>query len=228
VVQRGPTPGPNNLLDQDGIARTVINQGPLGDRRPAPPTTDPYREPVTDTRPVNQQQPAPKPSTPPPAPALSADALFSDLGDEPEKTRIIQGSRRALPPVSELPTDPRRAAAKRPGSGGSRAGVFVGAVVALALGAAGGILLFKRMQAPVPKVEPTKLGRVSLKSDRPADVLFNGQLLGTTPTTAFVPAGHHSLQLKEPDGTVRLLAVEVKPGEEANVVVTLDSLEKLP
>ncbi|MEW5742177.1 MAG: serine/threonine-protein kinase [Myxococcota bacterium] len=220
VVGRG---GPTPVLEDEVPARTVINQGPLVERsRGQPPSTDPFQEPVTDTRPV----------TPKPQQKLSADELFSDMEDAPEKTRIIQGSRRALAPVSgtqsvsEVPTDPRRAAVKRPGGGGSRLPLILAAVGALALGAVGGALLIKRLQ---PSASPVgALGRVSIKSDRPADVFFNGQLLGATPAAAFVPSGQHSLQLKEPDGTTRVLVLDVKPGEEANVVVTLDSLEKLP
>lgn len=223
VVHRGPTP---NLVDEDGAARTLVNQGPLGDRRPPqqppapqppPPSTDPFAEPVTDTRPVTPQQPQQ---------SLSHADLFGDMDEVPEKTRIIQGSKRSLPSVADLPTDPRRAPVKRPGSeGGSKAPLILAAVVALALGAVGGALLFKRL---APQPASTALGRVSVRSDRPADVLFNGQSLGATPAGAWVPSGHHTLQLKEPDGSVRVVEVDVKPGEETNLVLTLDSLQKQP
>lgn len=224
VVHRGPTPSP---VDDDGVARTLVNQGPLGDRRPpqqppapqpAPPNTDPFAEPVTDTRPVTPQQPQQ---------SLSHADLFGDMDEVPEKTRIIQGSKRALPSVADVPTDPRRAPVKRPGAqgGGSKVPLIVAAMVALALGGVGGALLFKRL---APQPASTALGRVSVRSDRPADVLFNGQSLGATPAGAWVPSGHHTLQLKEPDGSVRVVEVDVKPGEETNLVLTLDSLQKQP
>lgn len=209
------------LNDGEVEARTVVNQGPLVSRpRPAPPT-DPFQEPVTDTRPV----------TPKPQQKLTADQLFSDVEDQPEKTRIIQGSKRPLAPVpsdvAELPTDPGRARVKRPGGARpSRLPLIIAGLGAVALGGVGGALLIKRLQ-PQPTASAA-LGRLTIQSDRPADVLFNGQSLGTTPATAWVPSGAHSLQLKEPDGTTRLLTLEVRPGEESNVVVALDSLEKLP
>lgn len=224
VVHRGPTP---SLADDEGAARTLVNQGPLGERRPTqqppqpqppPPNTDPFAEPVTDTRPVTPQKPQQ---------SLSHADLFSDMDDVPEKTRIIQGSKRSLPSVADVPTDPRRTPVKRPGAqGGSKVPLVIAAIVALALGAVGGALLFKRLAGP--SQASTALGRVQVQSDRPADVLFNGQSLGSTPAGAWVPSGRHRLQLKEPDGTVRVVEVDVKPGEETNVVVTLDSLEKLP
>jgi hypothetical protein len=225
VVHRGPTPSP---AEDEGAARTLIDRGRLGDHRPPqqppapqppPPSTDPFAEPVTDTRPVTPQKPQQ---------SLSHAELFSDLDEVPEKTRIIQGSKRSLPSVADVPTDPRRAPVTRPGAkggGGSRVPLILAAIVALALGAVGGALLFKRL-AP-PPASPA-LGRVSVRSDRPADVLFNGQPLGATPAGAWVPAGHHTLHLKEPDGSMRVVEVDVKPGEETNLVLTLDALQKQP
>lgn len=217
VVHRGPTP--TVAGDDEGAARTLVGQQPLGDRRPPsaqPPQTDPFQEPVTDTRPV----------TPKPQQSLSASELFDDLDAQPEETRIIQGSRRALPPVSELPTDPRRGAVKRPAEGASRAPLVLAAVVALALGVVGGALLFKSLGQAGGGV-PT-LGRVMIRSDRPANVVFAGQSMGSTPVGSLMPPGHHRLQLKEPDGTVRLLELDVKAGEETSVIVTLDSLPTTP
>lgn len=217
VVHRGPTP--TVASDDEGAARTLVGQQPLGDRRPPsgkPPQTDPFQEPVTDTRPV----------TPKPQQKLSASELFDDLESQPEKTRIIQGSRASLQAVADLPTDPRRGAVKRPGTGGSRLPLVIAAVVALALGVVGGALLFKAL-GPGGGGVPS-LGRVMIRSDRPADVVFAGQSMGRTPVGSLMPPGHHRLQLKEPDGTVRLLELDVKPGEETSVIVTLDSLPTTP
>jgi serine/threonine protein kinase len=218
VARVGPTP----LSDDEVAARTVVNQGPLVERPRQPPATDPFQEPVTDTRPV----------TPKPQQKLTAEQLFSDIDHAAEKTRIIPGSKRALAPilsaqsVADVPTDPLRASVKRRGGEASRLPLILAALGALALGAVSGALVIKRLQPSAPAA--AALGRVTIKSDRPADVLFNGQSLGATPATAFVPSGRHSLVLKEPDGTARVLVLDVRPGEEANVVVTLDSLEQLP
>jgi serine/threonine-protein kinase len=218
VARAGPTP----LSDDEVAARTVVNQGPLVERPRQPPATDPFHEPVTDTRPV----------TPKPQQKLTAEQLFSDIDHAAEKTRIIPGSKRALAPipsaqsVADVPTDPLRASVKRRGGEASRLPLILAALGALALGAVSGALVIKRLQPSAPAA--AALGRVTIKSDRPADVLFNGQSLGATPATAFVPSGRHSLVLKEPDGTARVLVLDVRPGEEANVVVTLDSLEQLP
>jgi|GEM_PF-5832214 serine/threonine protein kinase len=230
------------LNDADSGARTMVGAAPLGDRRPTLATepgvmlTDPARPAMSVPRPAT---PAPQPPARPAAPpvssqGLSADQLFNEDDDGPVPTRIIPGSSmRALPSVSELPTDPRRAAVPRPTepdharqSGGTSKGLLaVLALLILLVGGAGGAFLIKGLQ-PTPS---NAVVRLVLNSDRPATVFLGKQELGITPVSVFVPSGHHVLELREEDGPRRSLDVNLPGTEaEAKLVVTLDSLPQLP
>lgn len=226
-------PQPVALNDSDSGARTLIGVGPMGDRRPTL-VTEPGREVAADPgrpaggpppRPVT---PAPQPPTNPVSAGLSAAELF-DQDDQEElavPTRIFpNGSLRSLPRISELPTDPRRAAVPRERPAGSSRGVLaVAALAVLLLGAVGGAFLFRSMQAA-----PASVVHFSLSSDRPASVWLGKQQLGTTPVSLFVPSGRHLLELREEEGPRRSLEVNLPPNEsEAKMVVTLDSLPQLP
>lgn len=232
LVTRGPTP---SAFSEEEMPKTLINAGPMVDRRlldavragtvptdpsrPAAPT-DPGREPVTDTRrPVTPNQPQQR---------LTAQELFDDVEpqDPGERTRIIPGgSMKNLNkvPLTEQPTDPRRGAVKRT-EPASKVPLVIAAILALVFGAVGGAFIFKSMQ----QQSGASIGRVSISSDRTAEVFLSGHSLGKTPINALVPAGKHSLKLKEDDGTERVIDAEVKPDEETKLVVTLDSLKKLP
>ncbi|MFZ5440746.1 MAG: serine/threonine protein kinase [Myxococcota bacterium] len=231
-------------------ARTMVGAVPLADRR-IPLTTEPGRPGLIgdSTLPVMNKpslapEPAPKPATPPPQQGLSAEQLFDEPDEhEPaQRTRIIPNSSMRLPKISEAPTDPRRTAVPRPTqleheeelpeprNGGSSRGLVIGvALVTLLVGAVGGAFLFRSMQAPPSAPAATTIVRLSLSSDRPAQVWLGKQALGTTPVTVFVPSGRHLLELREEDGPRRSLEVNLSPSEsEAKMVVTLDSLPQLP
>ncbi len=238
IVSKSPVQAPLNDHSDSG-ARTMIGVGPLGDRRPTL-ATEPGSVAATDT-----SRPQMKPATPPPQPptnpaasqqGLSAAQLFDDDDDhEVVATRIIAGgSLRSLPKISEMPTDPRRAAIPRetdahPGQGSSRAVLAIAAVIALLLGAVGGAFIFRSMQTPPPPPPSAVLVRLTLSADRPATVWLGKQELGATPVTVFVPSGRHLLELREEDGPRRSLEVNLPGTEtEARMVVTLDSLPQLP
>ncbi|HEY1087418.1 MAG TPA: hypothetical protein VGE37_06980, partial [Archangium sp.] len=136
------------------------------------------------------------------------------------------------PKVSEVPTDPRRPAAQRPGtsSGTNPAVLILAAVVVLLLGGVGGAFIFRSMQQPAqpPPVAATVV-RFSLTADRPVTVFLGKQELGPTPLNVFIPSGKHQLELREADGARRALEVNLPPTEpEAKLIVTLDSLPALP
>lgn len=237
LITKGPRP---NDFAEEEQPKTLINAGPLVDRRmlesmrgtvPADPgrsaeggrptvPTDPAREPVTDTRPATPNQPQQR---------LSAQELFDDVQqqDPGERTRIIPGpasvKNLGKVPLAEVPTDPRRGAVPRPTTA-SRVPLVIAAILALIFGAVGGAFIFKSMQQPTAGA----LGRVSISTDRAAEVFLSGQSLGKTPISAWVPAGTHSLTLKEDDGSVRVVTADVKPNDETKLVVVLDQLQKVP
>jgi hypothetical protein len=183
---------------------------------------------------------SPRPVTPPqpqpPTNPISQGLNESELFDHPEpevedqRTRIIPGgSIKALPRISDQPTDPRRSAIPReqPSSGSSKGVLVLAAIVALLLGAVGGAFIFRSMQAPPPA--QASVVHFSLSSDRPATVWLGKQELGATPLSVFVPSGRHLLELREEEGARRSFEVNLPAGEsEAKMVVTLDSLPQLP
>lgn len=220
-------------------ARTMIGAAPLNDRR-VPMGTEPGRDVATDPgRPIMQSRPAtppaPQPPTNPSSQGLNANELFDheDMEDAGARTRIIPGgSLRALPRVSEQPTDPRRqavpAAAPRQEPGRSNGVLILAAIVALLLGAVGGAFIFRTMQAP-PQAQASVV-HFSLSADRPVSVWLGKQELGTTPVSVFVPSGRHLLELREEEGGARRSLEVNLPADqaEAKMVVTLDSLPQLP
>ncbi|MBE2252177.1 MAG: protein kinase [Myxococcus sp.] len=174
-------------------------------------------KPATPSSPTKARQ-----GTPPPQASLN-DELFGDLDGKEESTRVFEGQRKSLRELQSVSTDPaRRAAGRR--SEPSRAPVVIAALLALILGAGGGVFLYATMKKP----EGGALGRLSLSSDRPVSVVFMGQAIGQTPLVSWVPAGSHTFQLKEADGTVRTVTIEVAPGKLVEHTVALDSLAKLP
>lgn len=211
-------------------ARTMIGAAPLGDRRP-PMGTEPGRDVATDPgRPIMQSRPATPAPQPPTSQGLNANELFDhdEMEDAGARTRIIPGgSLRALPRVSEQPTDPRRAAVPRPEAGRSNGVLILAAIFALLLGAVGGAFIFRTMQAPPPA--QASVVHFSLSADRPVSVWLGKQELGTTPVSVFVPSGRHLLELHEEDGARRSLEVNLPADQaDAKMVVTLDSLPQLP
>jgi serine/threonine protein kinase len=197
---------PLDVEDEAGV-QTVVSLAPLSGRAPSPARAA-SREPVADratdprsTLPVDPQ---------------------SGAWEVP--TRILEGSLRAPPSVAELPTDPRRVPLPPARAWGRRRALALAAAVAvLALGAVAWRFAWRWATAPA-----VALGRLSIASDRPVDVLLDGQSLGVTPAGGFVPAGHHALRLQEVDGRVRALEVDVRAGEETRLQLTLDALPLQP
>jgi serine/threonine protein kinase len=204
-----------------------ISLPPVGSRQAATPDPLPARPSTPQPQPARPSTPPPQParpsSTPPPQASLSAESLFGDLDESAERTRVLQGQgRMSLRSLQSVQTDPARNAVA-PSGGGSRAPLIIAVLLALILGAGGGVLLYSRMAK-----QSAGFGRLSLKTDRPATVVLMGQVLGPTPLETVVPAGAFSFQLKEEDGTVRVLLLEVGNDAQVNKTVTLDSLPKAP
>jgi hypothetical protein len=172
--------------------------------------TEVGREPVTDTSRAREAR-------------LTADELFGDLG-EAEQTHLVPGSKRNPPPAEmqragdSLEPDPR------PGGGGHPTRLMLAAVAALILGGAGGAAIFSLVRRPTPPA----MVRVTISSDRPADVSLAGQGLGRTPVTVFFPVGHLELQFKEEGKPVRVHDAELAPQVDNVIQVQLDSLPAAP
>ncbi len=127
-------------------------------------------------------------------------------------------------PESEAPANPP----PPPRQGTSKLLVVLIALVAVAAGGVGGAVIYRQMQE-APRSPAAQFGRLSVATDRPTEVSLMGQVLGSTPLVdVWVPAGKHTLELKEGDGDRFALDVEVGGKTATKVDVTLDSLRKLP
>ena len=119
--------------------------------------------------------------------------------------------------------------------GGSRSLLLViGGVVAMLVGAFGGAFLYRSIQTQgttgPPAVRPNDpnapgVGRVSISSDRPAEVQIGNQLLGRTPVVdVYLPSGETLLRLREPNGPWREAKVSVKKDTINKFELKLDGL----
>jgi eukaryotic-like serine/threonine-protein kinase len=193
--------------------------------RQATPNPQPAKPSTPPPQPARPSTPAPQPArqgTPPPQPGLSADSLFGDLDEAADRTKVLTGPKAAsMRALQQVPTDPsRRAVASQPGA--SRLPIVIATLVALVLGAGGGMFAYSRMS------QPQGIGGLSLKTDRPVTVMMMGQALGQTPLVSWVPAGQHELQLTEPDGTVRVLQITVVTGQVTEKSLALDDVARKP
>ena len=107
----------------------------------------------------------------------------------------------------------------------------------MGVGAFGGAMLYRQFQAqqetlpPAPRTEeaPPGVGRVSINTDRPAEVQLGGQILGRTPVVdVYLPSGNTSLRLREPNGPWREVVLNVKKDQVNRFEVKLDSLPVVP
>jgi hypothetical protein len=140
---------------------------------------------------------------------------------------------------AEVPTDSERDAVQRSTladelepieapprrrQGVSTVAIILAAMAALVVGGAGGAVLYRALSS-----QPQAVGRVTIASDRPAEVSLGDQSLGQTPLVdLWMASGVHHFKLKEPDGAARLLDLEVKPNGVTKVTVKLDTLPKAP
>jgi serine/threonine protein kinase len=112
--------------------------------------------------------------------------------------------------------------------------LVIGGVVAMLVGAFGGAFLYRSIQAPgatgpsaVRPNDPNApgVGRVSITSDRPAEVQIGKQFLGRTPVVdVYLPSGETLLRLREPNGPWREAKVQVKKETMNKFELKLDVL----
>jgi serine/threonine protein kinase len=125
-----------------------------------------------------------------------------------------------------------------PGARRNRSVVLVvGAILAMSIGAFGGAMLYRSIQAnrqpaPRPPTEEAKpgVGRVSINTDRIAEVQLGGQILGKTPVVdVYLPSGNTVLRLREPPaGPWREVVLNVKRDQMNKFEVKLDDLPVVP
>lgn len=216
----------------DDAARTVVGMEGLGGWRP--PAVEPSARGTDPAQPAMLPWVAPAPPAAPPAApprlggGLGAAELFEDSGEV--QTRIISGSLTWQPARSAEVAVPDgllpAGSGERASGGSSWVRMAAAALVAGLLGAAGGALMLHSLQPP-PVL--SAVVHLTLTSDRPASVWLGSQALGSTPVSAFVPAGRYIVQLSDEAGPRRSLELNLDPSQsEAKVAVRLDSLPSLP
>jgi hypothetical protein len=114
--------------------------------------------------------------------------------------------------------------------GTSPAMVVLAAVGALAVGAIGGVLINKEMGGtPAKAAAGAGLGRLSLETDRNAEVQLGENMVAHTPVVdVWMAPGKHQFKLREPNGQWLALDVDVKPDQPTKLKVSLDSLQPVP
>jgi hypothetical protein len=140
---------------------------------------------------------------------------------------------------AEVPTDSGREAVQRSTladevdepeprlrkQGVSTGMIILAAVAALVVGGAGGAVLYRALSTQ----QAAAVGRVTIASDRPAEVFFGDQSLGTTPIVdIWMPSGLQHFRLKELDGPAHALELDVRPNGVTKTTVKLDTLPKVP
>lgn len=223
-LRDGRTTSPGIDGNELGHEQSTTGESEVVSPPPAPPARPPP-PPLEARRSANKPDSGPslRPVTPvaqraPPPPSKSRLLDQEDaagLGEAPDRTKIT--GQRTIPRAT---TDPEREAVERTAERSSLPAVLA-VILALVLGAAGAVAYMRYTR-------PQGLGRLTLVSDKPVTVDFQGQTLGATPLDAWVPAGQLHLKLKSPDGAVRELIVDVAAGEVVTETVALDSLQKLP
>ncbi len=184
------------------ISHTVRNEGPVPDSvgELAPPTGT--NSGVGNTT----------------APGVGSVSYQSEVATDPSRAAIPASLRETI----------ERDVVRRPRpQGASKLAIIAAAVGALVVGGAAGAVLYRTL-AKTPS-DATGVGRVTIGSDRPADVMLGQQVLGPTPLVdLWLPTGVHAFSLREHDGSTRALQLEVKKDQVTKVSVKLDTLPKVP
>lgn len=112
--------------------------------------------------------------------------------------------------------------------------LVLGAAGAMVIGAVGGAVVYGTLQGGMglgrgAQASSAGVGRVSIGSDRPAEVQLGGQILGQTPVVdVYLPSGNTVVRLREPNGPWREAVLNVKKDQVNRFEVKLDSLPVAP
>jgi serine/threonine protein kinase len=137
-------------------------------------------------------------------PLAKVSAMSPETGTEPGTRRRVTRSR-----------------------GTSRLGVVLAAIAALAVGVIGGVAINRYLGLAVP-AQSQGLGRLSLDTDRSAEVQLGDNITRTPVVDVWMAPGKHQFKLREPNGVWLALEVDVKPDKPTKVKVSLDSLHPVP
>ena len=121
---------------------------------------------------------------------------------------------------------------RRPSNGISGFGVVLAAAGALTVGAVGGVVIHKSMsEGGGGNAAHTAqgLGRLSLETDRPAEVELGPNMNARTPIVdVWMSAGKHQFKVREPNGPWLALELDVKSEGPTKLRVSLDGLKPAP
>jgi len=179
------------------------------------PQVDRQPEPVKVTPPVAVTTPKPEPVIPKPEPAPKPEPIAAAASAQ----RVVF----PLPRRDEVEEDEEMPHTPTP-QGFSRATfdrprMIAAAVVVIAV-TSGGVMAARRYFTAPPAVVPVT-GTVAINSEPSgAKVVIDGQAHGTTPTTAMLAAGTHTVELSS-DGARRTLTVNVTANTQISQFVEM-------
>ncbi|MBK7858573.1 MAG: protein kinase [Archangiaceae bacterium] len=179
--------------------------------RPGPPSS-PSVEHVTDEGPVPQEL-AESQATWVTQPGLPTGATPTPSRPPPSPPTVPERVRPAVHGTETRRTPPR---------GAARTVLMVlGAVAAMVLGASGGVLVYRSM-APQ---RSAGVGRVSVATDRPAEVRMGDTVMKAPFADVYLAAGHQTLEVRElgTSGPWKKVEFEVSPDQVTRLQLTLDA-----
>jgi serine/threonine protein kinase len=158
---------------------------------------------------------------------VNVDSTVMMMAPSPQPQSVTGTSPASPRPVLRTePGVPRRRSSK----GTSGFGVVMAAVGALAVGAIGGVVIHKSMGGGGNAGNTAQgLGRLSLDTDRTAEVQLGPNMIARTPVVdVWMSAGKHQFKVREPNGQWLALDVDVKPDVPTKLKVSLDTLKPVP
>jgi len=217
------------------VAAHATFAAPASVATPAPvPASKPFATPapVPVSKPVATPAPAPAPNpftaTPAPTPAAVAPTPTSVPVASPAPAAMRPPVAPAVPKdpprqsrafETEMPPQPYEPDEDMQTGTNHRPRLIAAAVVVIAL-TSGGVMAARRYLA-APVATPPSTGTVAVNTDPAgARVVIDGQAHGTTPTTATLSVGQHTIELSS-DGVRRTMTVNVAAGAQVSQFIEM-------
>jgi len=202
----------------------ITDEGPIPDIPSAPAPTTMVTEPrmmspsLADTSgelPLPPQRPRATPLPPEDQTPASVPAPQAPL------RRNLSTEQRMIPGGPGTQTQPAQ-------RGGGRTVILViGALGAMVLGAAGGVLVYRSM---APQKTQAGVGRVSVSTDRPAEVKMGDTILKAPFADVYLGTGKQVMEVRElgSDGPWKRVEFEIAPDKVTKLEIHLDAAAPAP
>ncbi len=192
---------------------------------------------ITDEGPIPDEVKAPMPTTLVTEPRLMSPNLDQTPAALPMPQRRgddeTPAALPAAPPprrVSSLAVEPRTGPSMGPNTdtqpaqtkGGRTAVLIIGAIGAMVLGAAGGVLVYRSM---APQKQQAGVGRVSVSTDRPAEVKIGDTIYKAPFADVYLGTGKQVMEVRElgTDGQWKRVEFEISSDKVTKLEIHLDA-----